>query len=311
MTSLLRKLLAFFILILAVGFLWEGLHNILNERDVPEILSTNIDVVNKNIVDTPTPEYDKESPLISSLEKIYIGITDLVSSLPSIANPSVTYLKITQGMRKEEIAGILENKFSWDKNEVEKFLATERPEKSISGEGYFYPGVYLFKKRSDAELAGKLMTNRFKQEVLSRYASSTRQVISLDTALKIASIIEREAGGKYDMRIISGIIWNRIFKDMSLDMDSTLQYAKGNEKIGWWPKIEPKDKYIESPYNTYANEGLPPSAISNPSLASIEAALNPKKTDCLFFLHDKQGGFHCTQTYKEHVKNINRFYAKK
>ena len=286
----------------------------LNDSDTLGTLSTNIDIINKSIIDdsiTTDKENIEGTSINSFLENMYVETSLLASAIPNIANPSVTYLRIAQGMRKEEIAGILGNKLSWDKNEKEKFLATERPEKSISGEGYFYPGTYLFKKRSDAELAGKLMTNRFKQEVLSRYASSTRKVINIDTALKIASILEREAGGKYDMRIISGIIWNRIFKDMPLDMDSTLQYAKGNEKIGWWPKVESKDKFIESPYNTYANEGLPPTAISNPSLAAIEAALNPKKTNCLFFLHDKQGGFHCTRTYKEHVKNIDRFYARK
>ena len=135
-------------------------------------------------------------------------------------------------------------------------------------------------------------------------------MVSLDTAVKIASIIEREARGKDDMRLVSGVIWNRLFKEMSLDMDATLQYAKGNADTGWWPKVVPKDKFIDSPYNTYANEGLPPTPISNPRLSTIEAALNPKKTDYLFYIHDKYGIFRGARTYKEHKQNIARYYGK-
>ena len=314
MVSALRKILALAIIIFVVGFLWGGAQNIINENNIPKTLSTNIDILHKKIIDDSVAKdrEDIEKASINSiLENMYVEVSLLASALPNIANPSVTYLRITQGMRKEQIANILGNNLSWDKTEETKFLATEIPEKSISGEGYFYPGTYLFRKENSGELAGRLMTGRFKQEVLTRYASSTNKVINLDTALKIASILEREAGGKYDMRIISGIIWNRMFKGMSLDMDSTLQYAKGNEEIGWWPKVESEDKFIDSPYNTYANEGLPPTAIANPSILAIEAALNPKKTNCLFFLHDKKGGFHCTKTYKEHSANIKRFYVVK
>jgi UPF0755 protein len=152
------------------------------------------------------------------------------------------------------------------------------------------------------------------------------QKINLDTAVRIASIIQREAAGDVDMRIISGVIWNRIFRGMTLDMDATLQYAKASEQealiesaldnpnksasstaIVWWPRVASKDKYIDSPFNTYQNKGLPPTAIANPSLKAIAAAFNPAKTDCLFYLHDDNRGFHCTKTYAEHKENVQRY----
>jgi uncharacterized YceG family protein len=125
-----------------------------------------------------------------------------------------------------------------------------------------------------------------------------------NTALKIASIIQREAAGKEDMRLISGIIWNRIFSGMKLQIDATLQYAKGSEEDGWWKQVASEDKKIESLYNTYRYKGLPPGAIANPGPDAIKAAFYPQKTDCLFYLHDKNRKIHCTKTYEEHKKNI-------
>jgi len=129
-----------------------------------------------------------------------------------------------------------------------------------------------------------------------------------DTVIKIASIIQREAASKSDMALISGIIWNRIFSGMKLQIDATLQYAKGNEEDGWWGQVSSADKKIKSPYNTYLNIGLPPSAIANPGLSAITAAYNPQKTDCLFYLHDKNKKIHCSKTYEEHKANIAKYY---
>ena len=112
------------------------------------------------------------------------------------------------------------------------------------------------------------------------------------------------------MRDISGIIWNRLFINMPLQLDASLQYAKGTDsKTSWWPQVRPADKYIESDFNTYANKGLPPAPISNPSLDAIIAALNPKKTECMYYFHDQRGGFHCNETYEEHVAALKRIYG--
>jgi UPF0755 protein len=95
---------------------------------------------------------------------------------------------------------------------------------------------------------------------------------------------------------------------MNLDIDATLQYAKGNAETGWWPQVHPRDKKINSPYNTYTHKGLPPGPISNPGLAAIEAAYNPQKTNCIFYLHDKNRKIHCSETYAEHKNFIDIYY---
>jgi UPF0755 protein len=99
---------------------------------------------------------------------------------------------------------------------------------------------------------------------------------------------------------------------MNLQLDATLQYAKAQKSPiagSWWPQVVPKDKYINSPYNTYLHAGLPPTPIASPSVAAVLAALNPVNTPCLFYFHDRNGNFHCTDTYAAHVALLKKYYG--
>ncbi len=155
-----------------------------------------------------------------------------------------------------------------------------------------------------------LVNQRFTNEVLSHYGTSTQEIVPLEDALIIASLIQRETIGTDGMRLISGIMWNRLFSNMKLQVDATLQYSKANSTTGgtWWPRVVPNDKYIRSAYNTYIHEGLPPTPIASPSIAAILAALNPIQTPCFFYFNDPKGNFHCSVTYEEHVKSLNVYY---
>ena len=73
-------------------------------------------------------------------------------------------------------------------------------------------------------------------------------------------------------------------------------------------KVSPEDKNINSSYNTYLHKGLPPSPIANPGVDAIYAAFNPQKTNCMFYLHDKNRKIHCAETYEEHLTNIKKYY---
>jgi len=126
------------------------------------------------------------------------------------------------------------------------------------------------------------------------------QNIKWTTLLRLASVVQREANGKEDMPLIAGILWNRLLKDMRLEVDATLQYARSNTGDGWWAPITIAKKQIDSPYNTYKNTGLPPHHISNPCIEAIEAALHPASTTCLYYLHDSSREIHCSDTYNGH-----------
>jgi UPF0755 protein len=251
--------------------------------------------------------------ILSLLATVYYYGFDLsvlanLSFYENLANPSVKIIKIKEGLRKEEVSEIIGDKLGWSDKQKVEFENVHIAFGKSNMEGYLFPKTYMIARSNEPEIVGKTMLDEFKKQTSKISKPKQTKIINEDTAVKIASIIQREAGGKNDMRLISGIIWNRIFKGMKLQMDATLQYAKGNEENGWWPEVDPKDKNIDSPYNTYMYTSLPPSAIANPGLAAIEAAYNPQKTSCLYYLHDKKGIIHCSATYEGHKKNIAKYY---
>lgn len=231
-----------------------------------------------------------------------------LSFYESLANPSVKIVRIEEGLRKEEIAEIVGDKLGWNDFEKKIFVNAHIALNSENFEGRYFPKTYIMNKDEDPISVTSTMLHEFSKQTAKVAMNKSSKIINPDTALKIASIIQREAAGKNDMKLISGIIWNRLFNGMRLQIDATLQYAKGSEEDGWWEMVDPKDKNIKSPYNTYTNKGLPPSPIANPGLAAIDAAYNPQKTSCLYYIHDKKGRIHCSKTYTEHKKNIERYY---
>ena len=224
------------------------------------------------------------------------------------------FVVIDPGYRKEEVVRAFDAALGWETEEEKAFLEARLSEDPGFSDGTFSPGVYLIQSGATSEDAHALVDGRFERQILARYATSTEELIPLEDALILASIIQRETADREEMRIISGILWNRMFQGMRLQVDATLQYAKASSRKGntkdWWPTVVPKDKFISSPYNTYQNEGLPPSPIANPSVAAVIAALNPKKTDCFFYFHDKNGGFHCSETYEEHVALLKKHFGR-
>lgn len=231
-----------------------------------------------------------------------------LSFYENLANPDVHIVRVQEGLRKEEIADIMGNKLGWTEAEKSTFENAHLALNSGNLEGRYFPETYLINKDESPAVVSATMFDEFSKETEKIKKPKTAEIINQDTAIKIASIIQRESGGKSDMNLISGIIWNRIFSGMKLQIDATLQYAKGNEEGGWWEEVTPEDKKIESSYNTYLHAGLPPGAIANPGLDAIAAAYNPQKTNCMFYLHDKNKKIHCAVTYEEHKKNIDKYY---
>ena len=219
-----------------------------------------------------------------------------------LANPFVRYIKVPEGLRREEIASKVGDVLNWNSTQEASFNQL-----ALNDEGRLYPETYLVPDNIAPTDFKNRMTSRFNDAVTNDKTVLKKSNINMETTLKIASIIQREAAGKNDMNLISGIIWNRIFNGMNLDIDATLQYAKGTDQNGWWPKVTPADKKIDSPFNTYINNGLPPAPIANPGLAAIDAALTPQKTSCLFYFHDANRQIHCSATYEEHVAKIKKY----
>jgi UPF0755 protein len=243
---------------------------------------------------------------------VTISDTPWYQSLAAVTVGGDHFVVITPGMRKEQVASAFANALAWNNKQKKEFMTATAYSSLPLSEGSFSPGVYSIAMGTTPIMAQSLVNDRFNTDVISHYGTTTAQMVPLTQALTIASLIEREAGGPDDMRIISGIIWNRLFITMNLQIDATLQYAKANSGAtgSWWPVALPADRFRISPYNTYLHPGLPPTPIANPSVASILAALNPKNTSCLFYFHDAARQFHCTDTYAEHVALLKKYYGR-
>lgn len=175
-------------------------------------------------------------------------------------------------------------------------------------EGYLFPSTYEFPWECTAELAVKQMTDQFKASVEPLWTKyqPTAPLKTLKQTIILASLIEREAQVPSERPTIAGVYINRINKGMKLECDATVQFALGKQKA----VLLYRDLEIASPYNTYRYAGLPPGPICSPGLASIEAAMNPKQSDYLFYVRNdvKDDGSHVFgRDFYEHEANISRY----
>ncbi|MGG3469322.1 endolytic transglycosylase MltG [Neobacillus pocheonensis] len=166
-------------------------------------------------------------------------------------------------------------------------------------EGYLYPATYPFYKPNPTvtEMVTAMLDKT--RTVLSDYTEESKdKKLTVHQLLTMASLVEEEATDKADRKTISSVFYNRMKKGMPLQTDPTVLYAQGKHK----EKVLYKDLEVSSPYNTYKNKGLPPGPIGNAGRISIEAALNPEKTDYYYFLATADGDVLFTKTLEEHNK---------
>jgi UPF0755 protein len=170
-------------------------------------------------------------------------------------------------------------------------------------EGRLFPSTYHFPPRYPPEKAAAVMTAEFERQIGAAYAAaSPRPELSLEQALTLASIVEREAVLKQERPIIAAVYLNRLKTKMPLQADPTVQYALGREEGAWKKGLTRSDLQLPSPYNTYARRGLPPGPICSPGLESFLGVLNPTKTAALYFVADTMGGHLFSETNEEHSK---------
>ena len=224
------------------------------------------------------------------------------------SKPDLVWVAVSFCPRKEQVGEKLAEALGWGQDELEKWNTVYTNTKPEYFEGVYYPDTYLIPVDEPGDLVAQRFINRFNDKFAPLADQFVIKNIKWTTGLKIASLIAREAGGTEDMPLISGIIWNRLDKNMALQIDATMQYTLGKSAEGdWWGTIDLAEKQNDSPYNSYLYKGLPPTPICSPNIDAIEATLNPEETDCLFYLHDDRKQVHCAVTYEEHKANIDRY----
>lgn len=174
-------------------------------------------------------------------------------------------------------------------------------------EGYMYPSTYYENPETFSEKAFvQRLYNTFLSQIASLKTDISASGRTMDEIVNVASMIEREsAPGDTDdeMAKISGVIWKRLDEGIALGIDATTRYAKND----WTGPLYTSDFDASKPYDTRRRLGLPPTAISNPSLAAIKAAVSPVETPYYYYLHDKTGAIRWAETYDGHVNNKNLY----
>lgn len=176
-------------------------------------------------------------------------------------------------------------------------------------EGFLFPDTYVLSRESSLEdLLEKILLNFVDQVDAPLVDGFERQGFTLDEAVNLASIIEREAVVSEEKPLIASVFFNRLAIDMRLETDPTVQYALGYDESwgSWWKSpLFISDLSVESPHNTYQNFGLPPTPISNPGLASLRAVAFPAQTPYYFFRAacDNSGRHNFAITFEEHLNN--------
>lgn len=175
-------------------------------------------------------------------------------------------------------------------------------------EGYLLPDTYEFPYRSDERAVLERLTGEFRGRVLPLWEKHKGHapLKDLGQLVVLASLVEREAQVDRERPLIAGVYVNRLRLGMRLECDATVQYALGKTK----PLLTFDDLKVESPYNTYRVEGLPPGPIANPGLKSLEAAMSPTPSKFLYYVRNDvagDGSHVFGKNYQEHLANCNRY----
>lgn len=219
--------------------------------------------------------------------------------------PITQRVLIREGLTLKETASLLDRaKVAAEAELLECFRSPERfasavsfPLPSDSLEGYLFPDTYEMPPLLGAEEATRMMLRNFDKKVYERLGKPKRA--TLHQWIIIASLVEREAQRDEERAKIAGVIYNRLARNMPLQVDATVQYAKGS-----WQPITRKDYQIPHPYNTYRIKGLPPGPICSPGWKSILSAVNPETHDFLYYVASGDGFHSFSRDYLGHLENI-------
>lgn len=237
----------------------------------------------------------------------YLSPSDSLNTITSklvSSNTKQIWITLPEGLRREEMAQILFERFS-EENSESNFSPQDFIYRTSTLEGYLFPDTYAFDPSASTEEVVNKLSQEFDKNLKSLgIASDQKEIIIL------ASLLERESRRPEEMPLIAGIILKRIEAGWPLQIDATVQYAIGSNRCSqltcdWWtPSLTRNDLQINSPYNSYLNQGLPPAPICNPGYTSLKSAINPETSSYWFYLHDLKGEIHFANTIEKHQENV-------
>ncbi len=167
-------------------------------------------------------------------------------------------------------------------------------------EGKLFPDTYLLPKVYSAEALAELLRETYEVRISPLRPAIIDSQLNEDEVVILASILEREANSAETKRMVAGILLKRLEIGMPLQVDASIEYVLDKPLN----ELTAADLDRESPYNTYLNDGLPPTPIGNPGLTAIQAVLEPTPSPYIFYLTGNDGNFYYATTNREHERNI-------
>ena len=185
----------------------------------------------------------------------------------------------------------------------------EGPLARVPAEGRLLPETYHYTWGDSRQGLMDRMEAALRETLARAWAGRSGAVLlkTPDEALVLASIVEKETGVAAERPRIAAVFQNRLRAGMKLQSDPTVIYGLSRGEGNFARALSRADLEHDSPFNTYARSGLPPTPIANPGRAAIEAVLNPAATDELYFVADGTGGHAFAKTLDEHNRNVARW----
>lgn len=215
-------------------------------------------------------------------------------------------LTIPEGLTREQTADLVAERTGIPR---EDFLAAaasgdyEVPflpeEQARNLEGFLFPKTYELAADVSARELVEVLLRQFRLETEGLdWSRADGLGVTPYQVIIVASLIEREVMLDEERPLVAAVIYNRLRRDMFLQIDATVQYALP----AWKPVLTYEDLKTPSPYNTYLHKGLPPSPICSPGLKSIKAALEPADVNYLYYVATGDGGHFFTADYQEFLE---------
>ncbi len=243
---------------------------------------------------------------------LFSGKITIGEALKRLHAAKVILRKVTipEGMTARRTAHVLADNGFGDYQRFMYLMQDSTFIKQVTGfslpslEGFLYPETYHFPEGVKEEFILRHIVDQFWKMTANTF-ENTRELHDFYDTMILASIVEREARKEDEKPFIADVYLNRIEKGMLLQADPTIAYALENAGIRR-SRILYKDLRFDSPYNTYRNQGLPPTPVCNPTISAIEAVLAPQDTNYLFFFADGTGGHIFSETYRQHSSRLRK-----
>ncbi|MFE0424249.1 endolytic transglycosylase MltG [Streptomyces sp. NPDC058953] len=237
----------------------------------------------------------------------------LVPSLLHTELAGAATLVVPEGWRAAQVYEAVDRALGEPPGTARRAAATAArhlpPEARGNPEGYLFPATYpVDATTTPAGLLARMVdtaNRRFTADPIT--AGARRGGMSVYETVGVASIVQAEAATAEDMGKVARVIRNRLARGMPLQMDSTLNYALRRSTID----TTVADTRIDSPYNSYARKGLPPTPIDNPGDQALRAAIDPPPGEWLFFVTVTPGDTRFSTTYTEHLRHVADFNARR